>query len=208
MQYGYLALFAPAFPLAPLFALINNIFEIRIDAVKFCTVHRRPRFRQSEDIGAWYEVLNILGFLAVITNATMITFVGSQLGEAHEQGGPETESRGIALRVLSQRLWTLTVLIEHGVMIMRIAIMKLSPENPDWVNEAKDTLDYRSRQMELKVERLLRDSKTPEQIAEAMSDRALRKKTAQAGRSKLKSGLKLLPGVSAGPKKVKLQVED
>lgn len=29
IQYGYLALFAPAFSLAPLFAMINNIFEIR-----------------------------------------------------------------------------------------------------------------------------------------------------------------------------------
>eukprot|EP01043_Picozoa_sp_COSAG02_P023781 COSAG02_NODE_1279_length_13487_cov_7.611696_12_plen_1124_part_00 len=208
VQYGYLALFAPAFPLAPLLALINNIFEIRIDAVKFCTVHRRPRFRQSEDIGAWYDVLNILGFLAVITNATMITFVGSQLGEAHEKGGPETESRGIGLRVLSQRLWTLTVLIEHGVMIMRIAIMKLSPENPEWVSEAKDTLEYRSRQMELKVEQLLRDGKTQEEISLAMNDRASRKQAAKGGRSKLKSGLKLLPGVSAGPKQVKLQIED
>eukprot|EP01046_Picozoa_sp_COSAG06_P102288 COSAG06_NODE_48453_length_332_cov_0.652361_1_plen_48_part_10 len=26
VQYGYLALFAPAFPLAPLLAFINNIF--------------------------------------------------------------------------------------------------------------------------------------------------------------------------------------
>jgi hypothetical protein len=137
----------------------------------------------------------------------MITFVGSQLGDAHEKGGPETESRGIALRVLSQRLWTLTVLIEHGVMVMRIAIMKLSPENPAWVSEAKDTLEYRSSQMELKVEQLLRDGKTPEQIALAMNDRAMRKKVAEGGRSKLKSGLKLLPGVSAGPKKVKLQIE-
>jgi hypothetical protein len=40
-----LALFAPAYPLAPLLALLNNVVEIRIDAVKFCTVHRRPRFR-------------------------------------------------------------------------------------------------------------------------------------------------------------------
>ena len=208
VQYGYLALFAPAFPLAPLFALINNIFEIRIDAVKFCTVHRRPRVRQSEDIGAWFDVLNILGFLAVITNATMITFVGSQLGEAHEKGGPETESHGLGLRILSQRLWTLTVVIEHGVMLMRIAIMKLSPENPEWISEAKDTLEYRSSQMELKVDQLLRAGKTQHEIALAMNDRAQQKQLAGGGRSKLKTAFKLLPGVSAGPKQVMLQVED
>jgi len=32
IQYGYLALFAPACPLAPLLALANNITEIRGDA--------------------------------------------------------------------------------------------------------------------------------------------------------------------------------
>jgi hypothetical protein len=203
-----LALFAPAFPLAPLLALINNIFEIRIDAVKFCTVNRRPRFRQSEDIGAWYEVLNILGFLAVITNATMITFVGSQLGEEHEKGGPEVESRGINLRIYSQRLWTLSVLIEHGVMIMRIAIMKLSPENPEWIAEAKDTLEYRSRQWENKVEQLLREQKTSEEIHNAMNDRVVRRAQAKGGRSKLKNVQKLLPGASAGPKRIKTVVEE
>ena len=34
IQYGFITLFVAAFPLAPLFALINNIFEIRLDARK------------------------------------------------------------------------------------------------------------------------------------------------------------------------------
>lgn len=67
IQYGYLALFAPAFSLAPLFALINNVIEIRIDAVKFCEILRRPQWRPCEDIGSWYGVLNVIGFAAVIT---------------------------------------------------------------------------------------------------------------------------------------------
>lgn len=33
-------------------------------------------------------MLNILGFVAVLTNATMIAFVGSQLAEPSEVGGP------------------------------------------------------------------------------------------------------------------------
>lgn len=36
---------------------------------------------QAEDIGSWFAVLNLLGFVAVLTNATMIAFVGSQLAE-------------------------------------------------------------------------------------------------------------------------------
>ena len=34
IQYGLITMFVPAFPLAPLFALINNIIELRLDAYK------------------------------------------------------------------------------------------------------------------------------------------------------------------------------
>ncbi len=37
LQYGFVTLFVAAFPLAPLFALLNNIAEIRLDAFKMVT---------------------------------------------------------------------------------------------------------------------------------------------------------------------------
>jgi hypothetical protein len=85
IQYGYLALFAPAFSLAPLIALVNNIITIRIDANKFCSQIRRPTFRVSEDIGAWFAVLNAMGFIALLTNVAMIAFVGSQLSRGEDR---------------------------------------------------------------------------------------------------------------------------
>jgi hypothetical protein len=41
IQFGLITMFVPAFPLAPLFALINNIIEIRIDAYKTLVGTRR-----------------------------------------------------------------------------------------------------------------------------------------------------------------------
>ena len=41
IQYGFITLFVAAFPLAPFFALINNIIEIRLDAYKMVTTKRR-----------------------------------------------------------------------------------------------------------------------------------------------------------------------
>ena len=35
-------MFSSAFPLAPVFAFLNNIFEIRVDAAKLCFFYRRP----------------------------------------------------------------------------------------------------------------------------------------------------------------------
>ena len=79
IQYGYVALFSPCFPLAPFFAFVNNVTEIRGDAWKLCRAFQRPSARPQEDIGSWYGVLNTIGFIAVLTNATMIAFVGSQM---------------------------------------------------------------------------------------------------------------------------------
>lgn len=40
IQYGFITIFVAAFPLAPLFALLNNIFELRLDAKKLLVHHR------------------------------------------------------------------------------------------------------------------------------------------------------------------------
>ena len=72
VQYGYVALFAPAYPLAPILSMINNIIEIRVDAMRLCYACQRPTWTQAADIGSWYTVLNILGYAAVLTNATMM----------------------------------------------------------------------------------------------------------------------------------------
>ena len=53
IQYGLLEFFAPAFPLAALCALINNIIEIRSDAFKMCYLFQRPFGQRVADIGKW-----------------------------------------------------------------------------------------------------------------------------------------------------------
>jgi anoctamin-9 len=40
-----------AFPLAPLLALINNIIEIRLDAIKMVSLERRMVPKKTNDIG-------------------------------------------------------------------------------------------------------------------------------------------------------------
>ncbi|KAK6294743.1 hypothetical protein J4Q44_G00355730 [Coregonus suidteri] len=77
-------LFVASFPLAPLFALLNNIIEIRLDAKKFVTEVRRPIAARAKDIvkflhtlnstGIWYNLLRGLSKVAVIVNAFVISF--------------------------------------------------------------------------------------------------------------------------------------
>uniref|UniRef100_A0A3P8UL78 Anoctamin n=1 Tax=Cynoglossus semilaevis TaxID=244447 RepID=A0A3P8UL78_CYNSE len=74
IQFGFVTLFVASFPLAPLFALLNNIIEIRLDAKKFVTELRRPVAARAKDIGIWYDILRAVAKVAVIINAFVISF--------------------------------------------------------------------------------------------------------------------------------------
>ncbi|XP_057668249.1 anoctamin-2-like isoform X2 [Diorhabda carinulata] len=74
LQYGFVTIFVTAFPLAPLFALINNILEMRLDAKKFLKYYRRPVPQRVKNIGVWYSILAFVGRLAVVSNAFIIAF--------------------------------------------------------------------------------------------------------------------------------------
>ena len=52
LQFGFITIFVAAFPLAPLFALLNNWVEIRLDAQKFVCETRRAVAERAESIGS------------------------------------------------------------------------------------------------------------------------------------------------------------
>lgn len=51
IQFSFTTIFVAAFPLAPLLALINNVIEIRLDAIKMVTLERRLVPKKTNDIG-------------------------------------------------------------------------------------------------------------------------------------------------------------
>ncbi|XP_057314546.1 anoctamin-4-like isoform X2 [Hydractinia symbiolongicarpus] len=75
VQFGFITVFIAAFPLGPLFALLNNLIEIRVDAYKFVTIFRRPMAQRTEDIGIWFEILSGVAKISVVVNAFVIGFV-------------------------------------------------------------------------------------------------------------------------------------
>ncbi|XP_023809512.1 anoctamin-9 [Oryzias latipes] len=72
IQFSFTTIFVAAFPLAPLLALINNIFEIRLDAIKMVRLERRLVPKKTNTIGIWTMVLEAVGVLAVIANGLVI----------------------------------------------------------------------------------------------------------------------------------------
>ncbi|CAG2208713.1 ANO7 [Mytilus edulis] len=79
LQFGFITIFVAAFPLAPLFALLNNWVEIRLDAQKYVCETRRPVADRAQDIGVWFSILDGMAQLAVISNAFLIAFTSEFL---------------------------------------------------------------------------------------------------------------------------------
>uniref|UniRef100_W5MKX8 Anoctamin n=1 Tax=Lepisosteus oculatus TaxID=7918 RepID=W5MKX8_LEPOC len=79
LQFGFITIFVAAFPLAPLFALLNNWVEIRLDAQKFVCEYRRPVAERAQSIGVWFHILEALSQLSVIVNAFLIAFTSDFL---------------------------------------------------------------------------------------------------------------------------------
>ncbi|XP_028425965.1 LOW QUALITY PROTEIN: anoctamin-6 [Perca flavescens] len=79
IQFGFVTLFVASFPLAPVLALVNNLFEIRVDAWKIHTQFRRIVPEKAQDIGAWQPILQGIAILAVATNAMIIAFTSDMI---------------------------------------------------------------------------------------------------------------------------------
>ncbi|KAM9733780.1 LOW QUALITY PROTEIN: anoctamin-7 [Menidia menidia] len=77
LQFGFITVFVAACPLAPLFALVNNWLEVRLDALKLVTEFRRPVVERAQDIGLWLPILQFITHSAVLSNAFLIAFTSS-----------------------------------------------------------------------------------------------------------------------------------
>lgn len=76
-QFGYMTMFVSAFPLVTVLAFINNYVQMRVDAWRLTQISRRPVPQSAQDIGMWRAVLEMTGFIAVLTNAGLVSFTGT-----------------------------------------------------------------------------------------------------------------------------------
>lgn len=72
LQFGYLALFSPVWPLIPIGFFINNWFELRADIIKITIEHQRPAPIRNDGIGPWVASLEALTWLGSLTSAAIV----------------------------------------------------------------------------------------------------------------------------------------
>uniref|UniRef100_A0A672RN21 Anoctamin n=1 Tax=Sinocyclocheilus grahami TaxID=75366 RepID=A0A672RN21_SINGR len=140
IQFGYVVLFSSAFPLAAMCALINNIVEIRSDALKLCTGLQRPFGQRVESIGQWQTTMEAMGLIAIIVNCYLIGQCG-QLQRLFPWLSPE-------MAIIS------VIVLEHFAILLKYIIHVAIPDIPNWVADEMAKLEYQRREALKKHERL------------------------------------------------------
>ncbi|XP_068611524.1 anoctamin-2b [Brachionichthys hirsutus] len=120
IQFGFVSLFVASFPLAPVFALLNNVIEIRLDAKKFVTELRRPVAVRAKDIGIWYNILSGMGKFSVIINAFVISFTSDFVPR-------------LVYQYMFSQAGTMHGFIDHTLSYFNVSNFKpgTAPQNPE-----------------------------------------------------------------------------
>jgi hypothetical protein len=69
---GFIWILFQVFPWVTICALINNTFELRADAFKYCYVYQRPFAQPVGNIGSWHHAFDVLSGIAIVTNTALI----------------------------------------------------------------------------------------------------------------------------------------
>ncbi|XP_075494187.1 anoctamin-like protein At1g73020 [Primulina tabacum] len=130
LQFGMIMMFACAFPLAFAFAVVNNITEIRADALKLLAMIRRPIPRADATIGAWLNIFQLLVVASICTNSALLVCLYDQEGNWN----------------LSPGLGAILVM-EHVLLFIKFGFSRIVPDEPEWVRAARKKNVTRAEKM-------------------------------------------------------------
>lgn len=74
MQFTAITFFVVAFPLAPLFALLNNIINLRLQAIRYTTSSQRTVAFRVQGLGAWNAIIKGLTIVGVTVNVKYLFY--------------------------------------------------------------------------------------------------------------------------------------
>ncbi|XP_022723977.1 anoctamin-like protein At1g73020 [Durio zibethinus] len=116
LQFGMIMMFACAFPLAFAFSALNNMAEIKTDAVKLLAMLKRPVPRAAATIGAWLNIFQFLILMSICTNSALLVWL-------YDQEGKWKIEPGLAA----------ILVMEHVLLLIKFGFSRFLPEEPAWV---------------------------------------------------------------------------
>lgn len=122
-QFSQITLFAAAFPLGSMLAVLNNCIEVKADTYKLVHMTRRAVPRRALNIGAWIRAFEFISMSSIMTNLGIITVTASYAKSVVGAVAQEEEL-----------FWMLV--IEHILLLVRTIFTAVIAGNvPAWVRD-------------------------------------------------------------------------
>ncbi|XP_060104828.1 anoctamin-10 [Heteronotia binoei] len=145
LQFGYVSLFSCVYPLAAVFAVLNNITEMYSDALKMCRIFKRPFAEPTANIGVWQLAFEAMSVISVVTNCVLI-------GMSPQVNALFPDSK--------TELILIVVLAEHLILAIKFLMAFAIPDKPQDIRIKLGRLEFESlealkqQQMKLATESL------------------------------------------------------
>ena len=111
IQLGFVTIFAPAFPIGPLFAIIVNAIAVKGEINMYCYYGRRHIAKGASGIGAWQAFIELTSMVAVVVNSALVFYTAST-----------SLSLGIFDGLEIYQKFAIVVLIEHAVIALKMLL--------------------------------------------------------------------------------------
>uniref|UniRef100_A0A8C6USC6 Anoctamin n=1 Tax=Neogobius melanostomus TaxID=47308 RepID=A0A8C6USC6_9GOBI len=134
VQFGYLSLFSCVFPLTAVLLLINNFTEIRADAYKICKLFRKPFSAPADNMGVWQIAFEVLSFVSVVSNCWLLML------------SPQIQADCVEGELSCTNVLLLAVAIEHVLILVKVVLSVLIPDEPGWIKKKRLHIEFKSIQ--------------------------------------------------------------
>jgi len=148
VQFGYVTLFASAFPLCSIITIVFLFIEARSDMFKLLYLCRRPIVHRVNNIGVWSKVLMCMMVLSMITNCFLFGFASEQLAtwapEMYEtySDGDQWIKPGYGRYVVG-----IVFCAEHVLILIVVLCHFLVSDSPRHVKLELERRDYVKKQL-------------------------------------------------------------
>jgi hypothetical protein len=137
IQFGYVTLFASAYPLASLISIAANLIEMRADCYRMAFLCQRPPSNRSQGMGMWRDLIGAIVWMSALTNCLLMGFSSDQLMHYLPQFYERDEVSGYT-DMGHERSWIVIFIIfglERLLLFVGIILHAIIPEVPEDISD-------------------------------------------------------------------------
>lgn len=147
LTFGYVTLFASAYPLAAAVVVLGYPIELRCDVTKIARVNARARPFRTDNIGTWKTVIKALVLMSAITNCLIFSMTSSQMANFFPDYVQMTEEGEVGW--VAGKGWIIVFVIfgiERALLLVYATVQSVMPRVPEDVQDKVERCAYVQQQ--------------------------------------------------------------